>query len=912
MGRTRPCSRSTAQRWPCESPSAPVGRRGRGRQRSGRRSTASTACPTTIPVRAPGRRRHGPALGGDRPVVVLGLRPAGPGPRRRCEPPSSRHRSGRRRRSGGRRPSSGCTGGCRRALGPLEGFRAGERAIQRCRAGEVRPVRGRRPPCARRRRHRRGPATGPTGSLRSMPVPEIDVHELARRRAEGAALLDVRNPDEWEGPVPGVPLIPLGRAAERVGGGPPEGARLLVICAAGARSAKAPSALPGGHGIDAVNVAGAWLGRRRLPRRTRPRVGPGAGGGRARIARPRRAPLDRHRGRARRPSRRAVGRAPSSPSTPSSTARRTYWPQVSVVQLGWPGGIALVDPRPSTAPLAPPLRPGPRHHHARRQPGPRGPPAHLRRVPDVLFDTQLAAGFLGYGTPSLASLVQGELGVKLPKGDRLTDWLRGPLGEDARTYAAGDVAHLLQLAAGIRRLEAGAGSAGRSTSARARPPPAPATRRAWWRVKEARSLPGLPSAWPRRRGRLAGAAGRRDRPAGAVRAARPRPRRHGPGPPTDLRALRRVRGLDERHLRGGAAELLEAVPGRRGHARRRLPHIPPAAGSTASCARPSRSCRPGSASWRVTSASTPRSWPPGHDLESLLRATRARLAAGWRAEAVGDAIRDLVAGEAALAFDGRSGLVLEPRSGRALATEACAGRPRVGPAAPPAAARPARPPRPARLGPIAGDLDHPARARPGPRRRPSRRGPAGGRPRPALPASTPSPASTAPGADVQGRRRLAGGEQPLVEPQDRRWVVAEGLHRPGRPRAGTGARARPPAVAGAGVQGIGARQPSRPPGSTRRSAGPRRPRAPARRRRTGTACRAGRAGARRPPGPRPRRRSRRADRRWSWLPRAQVGQRPRLRVGGSIRRGPTATAASPHGRCRALKSKARCSWSGPL
>ena len=49
-------------------------------------------------------------------------------------------------------------------------------------------------------------------------------------------------------------------------------------------------------------------------------------------------------------------------------------------------------------------------------------------VPARLFDTQLAAGFLGYATPSLANLVGGRArGCKLPKADRLSDWLRRPL-----------------------------------------------------------------------------------------------------------------------------------------------------------------------------------------------------------------------------------------------------------------------------------------------------------------------------------------------------------------------------------------------------------------------------------------------------------------------------------------------------
>ena len=62
-----------------------------------------------------------------------------------------------------------------------------------------------------------------------------------------------------------------------------------------------------------------------------------------------------------------------------------------------------------------------------------------------MFDTQIAAGFVGYGTPSLVSLLQGELGVTPAKGDRLTDWLRRPLTDAQRQYAAADVAYLLEL-----------------------------------------------------------------------------------------------------------------------------------------------------------------------------------------------------------------------------------------------------------------------------------------------------------------------------------------------------------------------------------------------------------------------------------------------------------------------------------
>ena len=72
------------------------------------------------------------------------------------------------------------------------------------------------------------------------------------------------------------------------------------------------------------------------------------------------------------------------------------------------------------------------------------PDARCRRDPRA-FDTQVAAGFVGYGTPSLSALLQGELGVTPAKGDRLTDWLRRPLTGAQKAYAESDVVWLLQL-----------------------------------------------------------------------------------------------------------------------------------------------------------------------------------------------------------------------------------------------------------------------------------------------------------------------------------------------------------------------------------------------------------------------------------------------------------------------------------
>jgi rhodanese-related sulfurtransferase len=92
-------------------------------------------------------------------------------------------------------------------------------------------------------------------------VPEIDVAELARRHAEGAYVLDVRQPDEYEaGHVPGAVLVPLDQLEARRAEVPTD-RPVLVICKSGGRSAKAVQHLAP-LGVDATNVAGgtmAWI-----------------------------------------------------------------------------------------------------------------------------------------------------------------------------------------------------------------------------------------------------------------------------------------------------------------------------------------------------------------------------------------------------------------------------------------------------------------------------------------------------------------------------------------------------------------------------------------------------------------------------------------------------------------------------
>ena len=125
---------------------------------------------------------------------------------------------------------------------------------------------------------------------------------------------------------------------------------------------------------------------------------------------------------------------------------RTYFPQVALVQLAWGDQVALIDPLAiSLEPFAQLLDgPGQCVFHAGVQ--------DLEvldlacgTVPTQIFDTQIAAGFLGLSSGSLASLLDRYMGLSMTKGDRLTDWLQRPLTEAQLRYAAGDVDNLLEL-----------------------------------------------------------------------------------------------------------------------------------------------------------------------------------------------------------------------------------------------------------------------------------------------------------------------------------------------------------------------------------------------------------------------------------------------------------------------------------
>lgn len=94
-----------------------------------------------------------------------------------------------------------------------------------------------------------------------MDIPQIDIAELEQRLADGAAVLDVRMPDEYQnGHVAGAVLIPLPDLPDRLDE-LPAGEPILVICQAGGRSQRACEFLAEG-GRSVANVTGgtgAWI-----------------------------------------------------------------------------------------------------------------------------------------------------------------------------------------------------------------------------------------------------------------------------------------------------------------------------------------------------------------------------------------------------------------------------------------------------------------------------------------------------------------------------------------------------------------------------------------------------------------------------------------------------------------------------
>jgi ribonuclease D len=356
---------------------------------------------------------------------------------------------------------------------------------------------------------------------------------------------------------------------------------------------------------------------------------------------------------------------------------RTYWPSLALLQISWSGPegrpeVALVDPlavdvKGLRAVLA---GPGTMVAHAADQ-----DLEILERIcgqgPSRLLDTQLAAGFAGHTSPSLGALTQAYLGRELAKGDRLTDWRVRPLTDSQLAYAAADVDHLLALTDAIvedlDRRGRRAWAEEECESLRSRPHGPPDPLKAWWKLRDSRSLKGNArgvaqevGAWRERRAQKVDQPIRSVLPDLAVQAIAHRP-------PTSAGSLQRIRGMEGRHLKPAvAAELLEAVE--RGRA---LPVpdlcLPPADDVPKELRAPVALVM----AWIAQLARDQRIdaslLATRSDVASFLRpGGSSRLSHGWRNDLVAAPIRGLVEGRAALGFDGTGGLVLEQRSGAAF------------------------------------------------------------------------------------------------------------------------------------------------------------------------------------------------------------------------------------------------------
>lgn len=67
-------------------------------------------------------------------------------------------------------------------------------------------------------------------------------------------------------------------------------------------------------------------------------------------------------------------------------------------------------------------------------------------LPINVFDTQIAAGFIGYNYPvSFQNLLQGELKLPLDKGSAVSDWESRPISNKQLQYALNDVIYLKRL-----------------------------------------------------------------------------------------------------------------------------------------------------------------------------------------------------------------------------------------------------------------------------------------------------------------------------------------------------------------------------------------------------------------------------------------------------------------------------------
>ena len=349
---------------------------------------------------------------------------------------------------------------------------------------------------------------------------------------------------------------------------------------------------------------------------------------------------------------------------------RTYFPSVALIQIAHTKGISLIDP------LKVDLRGLSRLLNSQVLIVMHAASQDLEVfqhacgvVPNRLFDTQVAAGFLGMSTPSLSALYEKQLGILIKKESRLTDWMTRPLSGSQLEYAANDVRYLLQV---YDQISAELEDRGRATWVEAecsilleKEKKRRVPEEAWKKIKEGKNLRGNAqnniralAAWRERKAAKLNIPVRYVFPDIALVAIAQQE-------PKNLNSLEAIRGVETRHLKNtfpkeiftelASAKELKPLPKKEKQDRDK-----------------SKDLRAGVAlvsAWIAQAARQldldPTILGTRSDIEALVRGdSDARMSKGWRNEIVGESVKELLKGEAALAFDGDAGLVLESRKKR--------------------------------------------------------------------------------------------------------------------------------------------------------------------------------------------------------------------------------------------------------
>ena len=341
-----------------------------------------------------------------------------------------------------------------------------------------------------------------------------------------------------------------------------------------------------------------------------------------------------------------------------------YYPRLALIQLAVPGRIAVIDA--TAVDLG---------HLERLVAGPGVAVTHaaerdleiINRAcgaqPSRVFDTQIAAGFLGYPTASLGTVVAAFLGRSLDKSSQMSDWFRRPLSAEQLAYAEADVAHLLELRsvieprlAALGRLEWAIEECERLGTPRSADDAI-----AWWRLKgvnrltaTARGVAQELAAWRERAARSADRQPRRILPDEVLVALAERP-------PVSFADMPRSRVFDPRKLSHATVrELIEVAAQGAALAPEeiRLPadSLPPHLQGLVALI----------AAWVQQQARDlsidPALLAARRDIEAFVQnEPDHRLRQGWRAEIIGTAMDRIAGGRAAVAYDGTGALILVDR-----------------------------------------------------------------------------------------------------------------------------------------------------------------------------------------------------------------------------------------------------------